>query len=483
MRGCARRACTAPADPPLAFTPERLHEALAGALGAVAVHPAGYCVALSGGLDSVALLAAAAASALPAPLRAVHVDHGLHPDAAHWARHSAGIAGRFGVDCEVVAVQAQPQPGESPEAAARAVRYAALAARLRPDEVLLTAHHADDQLETVLLQWLRGGGLKALAGMPAVGPFGSGAWHARPLLGFTRAELRDWAVSRGLEWLEDPSNLDPRFDRNYLRLEVLPALRRRWPAAAATVGRVAAQAAETIAIDEHAAAADVAAAMEGRTVALEGLAPLGPARQRRALRAWLRSLVLPMPSAATLESLRRDMLAAAVDRVPETRWPGAVVRRYRGRLHADPAPEPALCLGESGSLLWRPGEILDLGALGRLELKPACGRGLRLGGLAGPLFVRSRPSGGQFKPAGSAHRRDLRKWLQERGVLPWMRASLPVVLAEGEIVAVGDLGYGGALAARPGEESWVIEWHGRPLLTESEVIAARLPVAGGGRFR
>ena len=483
MRGCARRACTARADPPLAFTPERLRDALAGALGAAAVEPAGYCVALSGGLDSSVLLAALAATALPEALRAIHVDHGLHPESALWARHSVGLAERMSVPCEVVAVQARPQPGESPEAAARSARYAALGRRLRPGEVLLTAHHGDDQLETVLLQCLRGGGLRALAGMPAVGAFAGGAWHARPLLGFTRAELRDWAQSQGLEWLEDPSNLDARFDRNYLRLEVLPAVRRRWPAAAATVGRVAAQAAEAIALDEIAGAADLAAVLEGRTIALDGLAPLGPARQRRALRAWLRALALPVPAAATLESLRRDMLAAAADRVPETRWPGAVVRRYRGRLHAGPTPEPSLRLGESGAATWRPGQTLDLGALGRLELKPGRDRGLRRGGSTESLVVRSRPAGALFRPSGTAHRRDLRKWLQERGVLPWMRASLPVVLADAEIVAVGDLGYGGALAAAPGEDAWVIEWHGRPVLTEDEAITARLPVAGEGRFR
>jgi tRNA(Ile)-lysidine synthase len=467
----------------LAFTPERLREALAGTLGAAAVDPSGYCLALSGGLDSTVLLAAMAGSPLPVPLRAIHVDHGLHPDSARWSSHSVDLAARLGVACGVIAVQARPARGESPEAAARSARYAALAAHLRPAEVLLTAHHADDQLETVLLQWLRGGGLKALAGMPMLGRFGAGSWHARPLLGFTRAELRDWAVSQGLEWLEDPSNLEPRFDRNYLRLEVLPALRRRWPAAASTVSRVAAQAAEAIALDADAGAADLAAVVEGRTVALDRLAPLGPARQRRALRAWLGALELPVPSAATLESLRRDMLAAAADRLPETRWPGAVVRRYRGRLHADPTPEPTLRLGASGSISWSPGETLDLGARGRLDLKPARGRGLRRIGLPESLVVQSRPSGGLFRPSGSAHRRELRKFLQEQGVLPWMRESLPVVLAGAEIVAVGDLGYGGALAAAPGEESWVIEWHGRPVLTESDAITARLPVAGEGRFR
>ena len=466
----------------MAFTPQRLREALERALGAAAASPAGYCIALSGGLDSTVLLAALASSPSPAPLRAVHVDHGLHPDAARWSAHSAALAARFGVPCELVPVDARAQAGESPEAAARAARYGALAARLQPGEVLLTAHHGDDQLETVLLQWLRGGGLRALAGMAPVAAI-AGGWHARPLLGFTRAELRAWAELQRLDWLEDPSNLDLRFDRNFLRLEVLPSLRRRWPAAARTVGRVAAQAAEALTLDDGAADADLASVAEGRTVSLARLVRLDHARQRRVLRAWLRTLGLPLPAAATLEALRRDMHGAAADRVPETRWPGAVVRRYRDRLYADAAPEPVLPWRESEATRWRLGEALDLGALGRLALEPANGGGLSRDRLVDHLVVGLRPAGGVFQPAGSAHRRPLRKWLQERGVLPWRRASLPVVFAAGEIVAVGDLACGGRLAAGPGEDAWTIAWHGRPVLTEDEAIARRMPVAGEGPFR
>jgi tRNA(Ile)-lysidine synthase len=466
----------------LAFTPQRLREVLAGSLGTTGAVPTGYCIALSGGLDSTALLAALASFPALAPLRAIHVDHGLHPDAARWSGHSVMLAARAAIRCEVVRVDARARAGESPEAAARTARYAVLAARLQPGEVLLTAHHADDQLETVLLQWLRGGGLRALAGMAPAAAFARG-WHARPLLGFTRAELRDWAESQRLDWLEDPSNRDLRFDRNYLRLEVLPALRQRWPAASRTVGRVAAQAAEALALDDGAAAAELAAVAEGRTVSLAKLALLDGARQRRVLRAWLRALGLSMPAAATLEALRRDMRGAAEDRVPETRWPGAVVRRYRGRLHADPLPDPALPLGASAGATWGPGETFDLGALGTLGLQAAEGGGLSRARLNEPLVIATRAAGAVFRPAGSAHRRPLRKWLQERGVLPWRRASIPLVFSAGEIVAVGDFAYGGALAAAAGEKSWVIAWQGRPVLTEEEAIAARLPVAGEGPFR
>jgi len=450
----------------VSFSPESLRDALNCILREAGVAPSGYCIALSGGLDSSVLLAALASPAPAVPLRAVHVDHGLHRDSARWSLHSATLAVRLGVPCEIVRVDARPAPGDSPEAAARAARYAALAARLLPGELLLTGHHGDDQLETVLLQWLRGGGLRAVAGMRPVASF-AGGWLARPLLAFTRAELQGWAESRCLEWLEDPSNTDLRFDRNYLRLELLPAIRARWPAAARTVGRVAAQAADALDIEEGLGAADLMTLAEGETLLLAPLERLPLARQRLALRAWLRSRGLVPPSAATLEALRHDMLAAGPDRVPESRWPGAVARRYRGRLHV--AATTGQASGwQSGP--WLPGTAFDLGSSGRLELQPATGHGLSRERLGDVLTVVPRPFGAVFRPAGSPHQRELRKWLQERGVLPWRRAALPCVCMGAEIVAVGDLAYGGGLAAAPGEPSWRIVWHERPTLTEGESI-------------
>jgi tRNA(Ile)-lysidine synthase len=454
-------------NPAVSFAPERLRAALERGLQEAGATAAGYCIALSGGLDSTVLAAALAASGAgsePA-LRAIHVDHGLHPDSALWSAHCRRVAERLGVPCEIVAVDARPAAGESPEAAARAARYAALAARMQPREVLLTAHHGDDQLETVLLQWLRGGGLSAVAGMRPVTPFAAG-WLARPLLGFTRVELETWAMAQGLAWLEDPSNADPRFDRNYLRLEILPRLRARWPAAAVTVARVAEQAAEALDVAAGVAAADLSALVEGETLMLRPLGRLPVGRQRLALRAWLRSREVAVPPAATLEALRRDMLQADGDRMPVTRWSGAVVRRYRGRLYATAIDAPA----DWQPGRWTPGEPFDLGSDGRLEFVAATGVGLRRGRLAGELDVVPRPEGGAFKPAGHTHHREVRKWLQEHGVLPWRRAGLPFIVVGGEVVAIGDLAYGGTLAAAPGEPSWRVVWHDRPTLTEAEAL-------------
>jgi tRNA(Ile)-lysidine synthase len=425
-------------------------------------------VALSGGLDSTVLLAALAAlrnqPGLP-PLRAIHVDHGLHADSDLWANHCARVAANLGVSLEQVKVDARPAPGDSPEAAARNARYAALAANLERHEVLLTAHHADDQLETILLQWLRGGGLRAVAGMPPLARFEPG-WHARPLLGFERGELHAWARESGLEWLDDPSNANRRFDRNYLRLDVLPAIRRRWPAAARTVGRVAAQAAEALEVEHALAAADLEVVRDGGALSLERLLALPAARQRWALRAWLRELGLPVPPAATLAALLHDVGAAAADRVPCVNWPGARVHRYRGRLFADASVTQL----EVRAGAWRVDGPYDLGATSRLELRASQGVGLSRARLPRELSVVARTVGEVFRPAGASHHRPMRKWLQERGGLPWQRGRLPLVMCGGEVVAIGDLAYGGGLEAAPDEPSLAIAWVGRPVITESEAI-------------
>jgi tRNA(Ile)-lysidine synthase len=465
----------------VAFSAGRLSVALDECVSAIDAPSSGLLVALSGGLDSTVLLAALAAgrsAGSSPPLRAIHVDHHLHADSAHWAAHCGAQAAALGVPLVQADVDARPAPGQSPEAAARAARYAAFAHHLGPDEVLVTAHHADDQLESILLQWLRGGGVRAVAGMAPVGRFAHG-WHARPMLGFTRQELLAWAEDGRLQWLTDPSNLDPRFDRNYLRLDVLPAIRRRWPAAARTAGRVASQAAEMLEMEAEIARADLALAADGRALSLERLEILPPARQRWVLRAWLRALGHPVPAVATLAAAMRDMALAANDRVPCTNWPGVRLYRYRGRLYAESEQSCILSLREGQ---WAQGSRFDLAGLGYLELVPGTGEGLSRARLPAVVEVSARVSGEQFEPAGGAHRRPLRKWLQERGVLPWRRAQVPMVRCGRDLVAIGGLGYGARYAALAGEPSWTVAWRDRPQLTETEAIEVKLEdLDRGGR--
>jgi tRNA(Ile)-lysidine synthase len=412
----------------------------------------------------VALARGQRGGGLDLALRAIHVDHGLHADSALWSQACVDLAREWDVPCEIVRVVAHATPGESPEAAARDARYAALHERLQPGEVLLTAHHADDQLETVLLQWLRGGGLRAVAGMEKVARLGESGWHARPLLDFTREELRAWATVEGLHWLEDPSNVDRRYDRNYLRHEVLPVLLQRWPGAARTVGRVAEFARDALALEAEVAAADLAHVGAGAALDLPALLQLPEPRQRAVLRAWLQRLQLPLPAADTLAALRRDVARAAADRIPEVRWPGVVVHRYRDRLYAEAAQTEDVREGE-----WVGPEPYAWSDDSTLEWVADTGTGLSRERLPDRLAVRRRRGGEVFQPDGGAHRRELRKWLQEHDVLPWRREHIPLLFdAKGQLVAVADLAVAAGFAARPGEPSWRVAWNRNRAVTVAE---------------
>ena len=193
--------------------------------------PRKIAVAFSGGLDSTVLLAAICRLTPRPEVRALHIDHGLHPDSGAWEGHCKALAASLGVGFGSLQCPVEPVQGESLEARARAVRYRALAELLAPGEILVTAHHADDQLETLMLRLMRGTGVKGLRGIAPLQPFGAG-FLARPLLAISREDILAAAREWDLEWIEDPSNRDTRFDRNYVRAELIPRITKRWPAAA-----------------------------------------------------------------------------------------------------------------------------------------------------------------------------------------------------------------------------------------------------------
>jgi tRNA(Ile)-lysidine synthase len=460
-----------------AFSPLALWTALAALEDAAGERR--LCVALSGGLDSTVLLEALCRvrDRLPADrLRAIHVHHGLHPDADDWARHCEALCVRLDVPLLVVRVDARPAPGESPEAKAREVRYAALAAALVPGEALLTAHHADDQLETVLIQLLRGAGVPGLAAMPAAAPFGPGL-HLRPLLGFTRAELAAWAAGEGLSgWIEDPANDELRYARNHLRSEVLPSLRAHWPGAAAAVGRSARHCAEASHLLDELAALDAANCVTGNAVRVSALRGLSPARQRNLVRWQARQLGLAVPDERRLVTLLTQVLEAAPDAQPQVEWGDVIALRHGDLLwlaasEALPAPAPELDWPD-------PRSPLALGAgLGTLELVSSDRGGLGEAALAaGPWRVVVRGGGERLDLPGRAGSRALKKLLQEAGLPPWIRARLPLLEIGGQLAAAGDRWIDAAFWVPAGEPAWRLEWTG------SSLPGHELFVVGGAPF-
>ncbi|HEX7048404.1 MAG TPA: tRNA lysidine(34) synthetase TilS [Gammaproteobacteria bacterium] len=411
-------------------------------------------VAFSGGLDSTVLLHAFAArrDVLPAPLNAVHVDHNLNPESPRWADRCQAVCDALDVPLERFAVIVDSAPGASVEAAARDARYEVFRQLLAPDEILLTAQHQDDQLETFLLQALRGAGPHGLAAMPRLARLGQG-WLLRPLLDWPRAALEDWAGAQGLAWQDDPSNADDRFDRNYLRRQILPLLKVRWPSAAQTVSRSARHSADAAELADELAAIDLSASGhcdDGGILRVSALLRLDLPRRRNVLRHWLDWLGFPRPSEKKLEHILSDVLEAAPDTEPCVDWADIAVRRYRDGLFAARAiPKP-----RAGS--WQ-GDVFELGeGWGRLRREKTAEAGLPDGIT---VEVRFREGGEKIRPLGRDHHHDLRKLFQEAGVLPWRRDAMPLIYVDNTFAAVGNLWVNADIAQTPG---WRVAWEDSP---------------------
>lgn len=442
------------------FAPDGLGEVLAQ------LRPSGDCwVAYSGGLDSTVLLHAAAAIRLrlPGALRAIHVDHGLHADSPHWSASCQSECDALGVALVTRRLELRPRPGESVEAMAREARYRAIAALLAPHDCVLTAHNQDDQAETLLLALLRGSGVHGLAAMPADSTLGPGRL-LRPLLGVPRHALEQYARERSLSWIEDPSNRAERLDRNYLRHRVVPLLRVRWPGVAATLARSAGHCAETARLVDDGASAALAHSQGrlGGSLSIRALAKLDPARQKSALRLWVRRRGFAAPPVRHLARILEEVLAARPDADPLVSWAGCEVRRYRDDLLA---LRPMPPLPGALAIRWElEGSSCDLdlpAGLGRLQWPQVAEVTRRGTGSGAALTVRFGVPGQACRPAVAGHRRSLRRLLQEAGVPPWLRPYVPLVFSDERLIAVagvclcGDAGSGPPHVERP-------RWLGHP---------------------
>ncbi len=428
-------------------------------LQAVAGAPSRLVLAFSGGLDSTVLLHALSSlrGELRVPLLAVHIDHGLQEDSTAWSEHCREAARELGVEYLCRSVTVQLESGKGPEASARDARYGALHAELDPGDWLISAHHREDQAETLLLNLVRGSGPMGIAGIGAIRRFGPG-WLARPLLDTSREELLDYAERIGLRWLEDPSNADRRFDRNFLRHDILPRLKSRWPDISARLLRSAGHAGEAAELLDDLAGIDLQD-LGGRPERLPigRLEELSPARQKNLLRYSLKQLGLSTPTAMQLSRVLDEVIPARPDAQPLVSWPGASVRRYRTGLYLlaeNLAESPATIPVSSGEVPLGPG-------LGTLQFVHDAPRGMAQRLWQANVQVRFRQGGEEFKPEGQAHTRKLKKLLQEEGVVPWMRDRLPLVYADDELVAVGDLWIAATAVGEPGI---ALRWKERPAL-------------------
>jgi len=408
-------------------------------------------VAFSGGVDSTVLAHALAKQRRRfAALRLLHVDHGLQAASHDWSVHCARVARSLRLPFVPLEATIRRKRGESPEAAARDARYALLEMVLEPGEVLVTAQHRDDQVETLLLQLLRGAGVAGLAAMPSLAKFGAG--HiCRPLLADTREDLERYARRHRLRWVEDPTNMETQFARNFLRAKVLPIIRQQWPGADAAIARSATHMAEAARLLGKLGRADLERVADGDGVNVAALRALPVARRRNALRAWIASLAIELPSTAKMTEIAGSLLAARVDAQPEVAWRGGVMRRRAGRLVLEVKSEvgraPATELSAK-SWDWNTDRVCVLSQSGdRLELLDDEVGPIDLDLLPRSLEIRARSGGETLRPGPRARTQALKKLIQAAKMSVEARAHLPLLFSGDRLVCAGDRWIDASVAA------------------------------------
>jgi len=430
-----------------------LYQHLANFLQTLVIPGQTLVIALSGGLDSRVLLhlLASLQKKLGYQLRAVHVHHGLSPNAEQWAQFCRTICHEVAVPIDVMYVKVAQDSGLGIEAAARNARYQALFENSEQNYIAL-AHHQDDQAETLLLQLLRGAGAKGLAAMASVD---QKRRLLRPLLDVSRHQLEVYAQAHGLSWIKDESNQDQHYDRNFVRHQVMPVLAQRFPAVSQNLARSASHLAETSALLDALAALDAEIVITHQQMNVAALSQLSDPRARNLLRWWLAQQDQPLPSTSRLQEMLHQLLSAKSDAALKVAVDAANdvwLRRYQGWAYIQKNTE-ALPI----AMIWQGEPELLLPDGSRLLFERTLGTGLAVERLGiNKLRVANRAGGERFKPDWVRPTRTLKHLLQEAHIPPWQREHLPLIYWDETLAIVPGIGVACELQARPDEWGLVV---------------------------
>ncbi len=411
---------------------------------------AGIVVGLSGGMDSVVLLHAVK-QCLPegGSLRALHVNHGLQAEANEWGEFCRDLCRKWNVPLTVCAVSVA-ESGASLENRARVARYEAFSENLRQGECLLLAHHLDDQMETMLLRLARGAGTRGLSGIPQRRKLGKGTL-VRPLLHCPNKELAEYAKANDLHWIEDASNQNTDFDRNFCRHEILPVIGRRWPDFRNNWERSRELIAESQELLDDLAGLDLerCTGNADNVLQVEGLRQLSKPRRQNALRHWIESAIGEPADWKNIQRVGDCLLRDDQDVETEVTFPGYHVRRFGKELYLVPDLPP---VDSDTRIIWDPSQepVLELPDNGSLHAIPATDQGL-----AGKSYEVRYRQGGETCRLARRPTKSLKKILNESRIEPWLRERLPLLFHNNELAAVPGIGITENATENPG---YRIEW-------------------------
>lgn len=412
-------------------------------------------VGLSGGLDSVVLLHLLQqfAPRFSWRLSALHIHHGISPNADAWADFCTDLCDKYGVPLQIEHVEIAPLRELGIEAAARKLRHHAFSAH-QCDFVAL-AHHADDQAETLLLQLLRGAGVRGAASMPVLSAPGGSPAYIRPLLHEARSEILRYAVVNGLQWIDDESNADDYYPRNFLRHRVLPRLAEKFPSYRETLTRSTRHFAEASQLLDDLARIDGQAAMDGDRLQLAALRQVSFPRAKNLFRYFLHRRDVPMPQLAPLTEILRQLLDARQDAAVNVRVGDFQIRRYMDSAYILPAEA-----GFEGDYLqtWNGEDFLPWPPQGtQLHFARVTGAGVSERKLQGStLTVGLRRGNETLRPHPLAARRTLKNLLQQHRIPPWQRERMPMIYAGGKLVCVVGVAVEADYQAQPGEPGLLV---------------------------